>query len=51
MALYITCPYCGSHLDYGEQCDCNPYEQRQAEPEEHTIQKQEVIIHVDENQI
>lgn len=19
---YNTCPYCGSHLDFGERCDC-----------------------------
>lgn len=19
---YYECPYCGSHLDYGEKCDC-----------------------------
>ncbi|MBQ0037283.1 MAG: hypothetical protein KBS74_01275 [Clostridiales bacterium] len=22
MAYYRTCPYCGAHLDPGEQCDC-----------------------------
>ena len=22
MALYITCPQCGSNLDRGERCDC-----------------------------
>ena len=22
MAFYNTCPYCGSHLDPGERCDC-----------------------------
>ena len=19
---YTTCPHCGSHLDFGERCDC-----------------------------
>ena len=19
---YVTCPFCGSNLDYGEKCDC-----------------------------
>lgn len=22
MAQYVTCEYCGSNLDFGEQCDC-----------------------------
>lgn len=22
MKYYKTCPYCGSHLDTGEMCDC-----------------------------
>ena len=22
MAYFITCPYCGAHLDPGEKCDC-----------------------------
>lgn len=20
--IYVTCPYCGAHLDHGEICDC-----------------------------
>lgn len=23
---YYECPYCGSHLDYGEKCDCREEE-------------------------
>ncbi len=23
MAQYKTCPFCGSNLDHGEQCDCD----------------------------
>lgn len=22
MALFQTCPYCGSNIDFGETCDC-----------------------------
>jgi hypothetical protein len=22
MSQFRTCPYCGAHLDPGEQCDC-----------------------------
>lgn len=22
MAIFITCPQCGSNLDHGERCDC-----------------------------
>lgn len=26
MAMYVTCPNCGAHLDPGEQCDCQEEE-------------------------
>lgn len=28
---YYECPYCGSHLDYGEKCDCEEKEARKCE--------------------
>lgn len=31
MMNYKTCPYCGAHLDPGEQCDCRENEK---EPED-----------------
>lgn len=29
MALYYTCPNCGSNLDPGETCDCQRVESKQ----------------------
>lgn len=26
MAMYYTCPHCGSNLDPGERCDCQEKE-------------------------
>ncbi|WP_195542851.1 hypothetical protein [Massiliimalia timonensis] len=35
MALYKICPHCGAYLDHGEQCDCDPCEERQGKPLEY----------------
>jgi len=42
MALYKICPHCGAYLDLGEQCDCDPYEERQAEAPEKGRRKNNV---------
>lgn len=31
MRQYKVCPFCGSHLDYGERCECDGYEQPEIE--------------------
>ena len=36
MAMYHSCPYCGSNLDPGERCDCQDKEKaasRSSSPE------------------
>lgn len=30
---YKTCPFCGSHLDFGERCDCRETDYRKASGE------------------
>lgn len=31
MAMYKTCPRCGSNLDFGEKCDCENEDKQRSE--------------------
>ncbi len=41
MPYYNICPYCGSHLDPGERCDCQ--DKREPERQSAADKKKEVI--------
>lgn len=43
---YKTCPYCGSHLDYGETCDCIREREAAAEAAQEAVQKATANPHV-----
>ena len=45
--MYITCEYCGAHLDHGETCECRSdsrYDVNLEETEESEDKKEPVTI-------
>ena len=42
MAQYVTCEYCGSNLDFGEQCDCR---KEKGVPPQPVHPKEKSLIH------